>query len=58
LSDPGEEDYDGVDGEQRVREEQSVQSPSTAERRAFKLLPLVWIGVVVLGAVILYLVFR
>jgi hypothetical protein len=32
--------------------------PTTAERRAFKLLPLVWIGVLVLGAVILYLVFR
>jgi hypothetical protein len=58
LSDPGEGDYDGVDGEQRVREKQSAQSPSTAERRAFKLLPLVWIGAVVLGAVILYLVFR
>jgi hypothetical protein len=58
LSDSGEGDYDGVDSEQRVREEQSVELPSTAERRAFKLLPLVWIGVVVLGAVILYLVFR
>jgi hypothetical protein len=32
--------------------------PTTAERRAVKLLPLVWIGVLVLGAVILYLVLR
>jgi hypothetical protein len=32
--------------------------PTAAERRAFKLLPLVWTGVLVLGAVILYLVFR
>jgi hypothetical protein len=47
-----------VDGEKRAQAEESVQLPSTAERRAFKLLPLVWIGVLVLGAVILYLVFR
>ena len=34
-----------------------VEAPSPAERRAFNLLPLVWIAVFVLGGIILYLVF-
>jgi hypothetical protein len=58
LSVSPEGDQPRIDAEERAREEESVQLPSTAERRAFKLLPLVWIGVLVLGAVILYLVFR
>ena len=36
---------------------QRPEPPSPAERRAFKLLPLAWIGVFVLAAVILYAVF-
>ena len=32
--------------------------PSAGERRAFRLLPLVWIVVLVLAAIILYAVFR
>ena len=32
--------------------------PTPAERRAFKLLPLVWIVVLVLAAIILYAVFK
>jgi hypothetical protein len=31
--------------------------PTAAERTAFRLLPLVWIGVAILAAVILYAVF-
>jgi hypothetical protein len=46
---------DGNDGAQPT---EITPPPSTAQRRAFKLLPLAWIGVLVLGAVILYLVFR
>ena len=47
-----------MDREELVEADQVTPPPSTAERRAFKLLPLAWIGVLVLGAVILYLVFR
>jgi hypothetical protein len=36
---------------------QTPEPPSRAERRAFKLLPLAWIGVFVLAALILYAVF-
>jgi hypothetical protein len=32
--------------------------PTPAERQAFRLLPLVWIGVFVLAGIILYAVFR
>jgi peptidoglycan/LPS O-acetylase OafA/YrhL len=39
-------------------EERTPDLPTTAERRAFKLLPLAWIVVFVLAAVILYAVFR
>jgi hypothetical protein len=38
-------------------EEQTPEVPTRAERRAFTFLPLVWIVVFVLAAVILYLVF-
>jgi hypothetical protein len=38
-------------------EAQTPDLPTPAERRAFKFLPLVWIVVFVLAAVILYLVF-
>jgi hypothetical protein len=31
--------------------------PTPAERRAFRLLPLIWIGVAILAGVILYAVF-
>ena len=44
----------------RARSQEETQTPdlpTTAERRAFKLLPLAWIVVFVLAAVILYLVF-
>ena len=42
----------------RPREEaQTPELPSRTERRAFKFLPLVWIVVFVLAAIILYLVF-
>jgi hypothetical protein len=42
----------------RPQEEgQTFEPPSPTERRAFKLLPLAWIGVFVLAAVILYAVF-
>ena len=45
---------------ERARPEEEAQTPdlpSPAERRVFKLLPLAWIVVFVLAAVILYLVF-
>jgi hypothetical protein len=35
-----------------------VDAPSPAERRAFHLLPLVWIVVLILAGIILYAVFR
>jgi len=41
----------------RPEEAQTPDLPTPAERRAFKLLPLAWIVVFVLAAVILYLVF-
>jgi hypothetical protein len=42
----------------RPQEEgQTPELPSPAQRRAFKLLPLAWIGVFVLAALILYAVF-
>ena len=46
---------------ERARPEQDPRQPdlpTPAERRAFKLLPLAWIVVFVLAAVILYAVFR
>jgi peptidoglycan/LPS O-acetylase OafA/YrhL len=43
----------------RPQEEgQTPELPTPAQRRAFKLLPLVWIVVFVLAAVILYAVFN
>jgi hypothetical protein len=47
-----------MDGNEGGSPTEVTPPPSTAERRAFKLLPLVWVGVLVLGAVILYLVLR
>jgi hypothetical protein len=35
-----------------------VEAPSPAERRAFHLLPLVWVVVLILAGIILYAVFR
>jgi peptidoglycan/LPS O-acetylase OafA/YrhL len=54
------------DGETRLTEDQrraqdeaeSTSLPSPAERRVFKLLPLAWVVVFVLAAIVLYLVFR
>jgi hypothetical protein len=46
---------------ERARPEEDARTPgmpTKAERRAFKFLPLVWIVVFVLAAVILYAVFR
>ena len=34
-----------------------VEAPSPAERRAFRLLPFVWIAVFVLAGFILYMIF-
>jgi peptidoglycan/LPS O-acetylase OafA/YrhL len=43
---------------ERVSEDaQNSPLPTPAERRAFKLLPLVWVVVLVLAAIILYTVF-
>jgi peptidoglycan/LPS O-acetylase OafA/YrhL len=45
---------------ERARPEEEPRTPdlpTRAERRAFKLLPLAWVVVFVLAAVILYLVF-
>jgi peptidoglycan/LPS O-acetylase OafA/YrhL len=43
---------------ERVPEDaQNPALPTPAERRAFKLLPLVWVVVLVLAAIILYAVF-
>jgi hypothetical protein len=43
---------------ERVPEDaQNPALPTPAERRAFKLLPLVWVVVLVLAAIILYTVF-
>ena len=36
----------------------TLEPPTPAERRVFRLLPLVWIAVFVLAGIILYLVFR
>ena len=47
---PGDDDY--VD-----EEYVEPKAPTRGERAAFRLLPLVWIGVAVLAAVILYAVF-
>ena len=38
-------------------ESQGVDAPSPAERRAFNLLPLVWVVVLILAGIILYAVF-
>jgi hypothetical protein len=35
-----------------------VEPPSPADRRAFHLLPLVWVVVLILAGIILYAVFR
>jgi peptidoglycan/LPS O-acetylase OafA/YrhL len=44
---------------ERVPEDaQAPALPTPAERRAFKLLPLVWVVVLVLAAIILYTVFK
>jgi hypothetical protein len=56
LGDP-EGDLPGKNGDEGSQTGE-VTPPSPAERRAFKLLPLAWVGVLVLAAVILYLVFR
>jgi hypothetical protein len=39
-------------------QEDTLEPPSPAERRAFHLLPLAWVGVFVLAWIILYAVFR
>jgi peptidoglycan/LPS O-acetylase OafA/YrhL len=39
-------------------ERERQPGPTPAERRAFRLLPLVWIVVLVLAGIILYAVFR
>ena len=39
------------------QEQVSPEPPTPAERTAFRLLPLVWIGVAVLAGIILYTVF-
>ena len=47
-------------GMERARPQEETRTPdlpTPAERRAFKLLPLAWIVVFVLAAIILYLVF-
>jgi hypothetical protein len=43
----------------RSGEQQDVETeqPTAAERTAFRLLPLVWIGVLILAGIILYAVF-
>jgi peptidoglycan/LPS O-acetylase OafA/YrhL len=54
------------DGETRLTEDQrraqeeidATSLPSPAERRLFKLLPLAWVVVFVLAAIIIYLLFR
>jgi hypothetical protein len=58
LSTPGDGDDPGRDGQEVVERTEVTPPPSTAERQAFKLLPLAWVGVLVLAVVILYLVFR
>jgi hypothetical protein len=51
-------DRDNADMERaRPQEAQTPELPTPAERRAFKLLPLAWIVVFVLAAIILYAVF-
>jgi hypothetical protein len=55
LGDP-EGDLPGMNGDERSQSA-GVTPPSPAEQRPFKLLPLAWVGVLVLAAVILYLVF-
>jgi hypothetical protein len=39
------------------QEQVSPEPPTSAERTAFRLLPLVWVGVAVLAGIILYAVF-
>jgi hypothetical protein len=56
LGDP-EGDLPGMNGDEGSQST-GVTPPSPAERQAFKLLPLTWVRVLVLAAVILYLVFR
>jgi peptidoglycan/LPS O-acetylase OafA/YrhL len=47
-----------TEDERRKDEADTTSLPSPAERRVFKLLPLVWVVVFVLAAIILYLVFK
>jgi hypothetical protein len=49
---------EGLSGPPDGNEEQvETELPTPAERTAFRLLPLVWISVAILAAVILYAVF-
>jgi hypothetical protein len=50
-------DTSGMERARPQEEAPTPDLPAPAERRAFKLLPLAWIVVFVLAAVILYLVF-
>jgi peptidoglycan/LPS O-acetylase OafA/YrhL len=46
-----------VESEGGPEDAQSPALPTPAERRAFKLLPLVWVVVVIMAAIILYTFF-
>jgi hypothetical protein len=50
---PGDEPFMPAEDEPQT----VVEAPSPAERRAFHLLPLVWIVVLILAGIILYAVF-
>jgi hypothetical protein len=45
-----------MEGARPEEEMQTPELPTPAERRAFRLLPFAWIGVLVLAAIILYAV--
>ena len=47
-----------MESERALEKAQNRALPTPAERRAFKLLPLVWLVVLVLAAIILYAVFK
>ena len=53
-----EEEKARTESERALEDAQSPALPTPAEWRAFKLLPLVWIVVLVLAAIILYAVFK
>jgi hypothetical protein len=63
---PVQEDPDVLEGDEQVPRQPSFPrdaytsepGPTPGERRAFRLLPLVWIVVLVLAGIILYGVFR